>query len=390
MDKYGKWEVIRDLGEGGQGRVFLVKDTSKTGETEQRLSKIRQSIFSMHSIQPLEDAEKATVDLVEAIASSVNPPDHSTLGALKILHKPKEQSGFEKALERMKQEVDALQTLNHPNALRILDHNIKERWFVGEYHPGGTLWDRQEMFRGDMLRALTAFRPLVEAVVELHKAGRVHRDIKPHNVFIAVDGRLVLGDFGIVFFDDPYRTRVTDTYENVGSRDWMPGWAVGMRIEDTTPAFDVFGRGKLLWAMLSGRSVLPLWYLHKRAYELEEMFPKDDSIKWARPILDRCIVENEEQYLRSAADLLVEIDMVLPALDRHGQVVAEGVERRCNVCGLGRYASIANESITDIHNFGLNPSGNSSFKIFTCSNCGHVELFHIGNRNSKPFAWKKV
>jgi serine/threonine-protein kinase len=219
----------------------------------------------------------------------------------------------------MKQEIETLHSISHPNIIQILAHNVAERWFVGEYHPGGTLSNHPGLFQGDLLRALTAFRPLVHAVAELHKGRRVHRDIKPHNVFIAADDRLVLGDFGIVFFDDSSRTRITDTYENVGSRDWMPGWAHGMRIEDTTPAFDVFCLGKLLWAMVSGRRVLQLWYHHKSQFELEAMFPADESIKWARVILDRCIVEEEKDCLKSAGELLREIDTVLPAIYRHAQ-----------------------------------------------------------------------
>ena len=275
MENYGKWESVKELGEGGQGKVYLSRDTKKTGDREQRLADIKQSVASLSTAQHYETQRKTAEALVEAISLlSPNTVDPSSLGALKVLHKPKQENGYDKALERMRQEVAILQQLDHPNILRILDHSVEERWFVGEYHAKGTLWDHKERFKGDMLGALTAFKPLVEAVVELHKANRVHRDIKPHNVFIAADGRLVLGDFGIVFFDDPDHTRVTDTYENVGSRDWMPMWATGMRIENTRPTFDVFGLGKLLWAMLSGRSLLPLWYHHRRAYELEEMFLK--------------------------------------------------------------------------------------------------------------------
>ena len=41
--------------------------------------------------------------------------------------------------------------------------------------------------------------------------------------------------------------RITETFENVGSRDWMPGWAMGM-LADVKPNFDVFSLGKLLWS----------------------------------------------------------------------------------------------------------------------------------------------
>jgi serine/threonine protein kinase len=390
MEKRGKWESIKELGEGGQGKVYLSRDTTIAGDREQRLADIKQSIAGLAGAQHYETQRKTAEALVDAISLlSPNTVDASSLGALKVLHKPKQENGYDKALERMRQEVTILKQLQHPNILKILDHSIEERWFVGEYHANQTLWDHKERFKGDMLGALTAFKPLVEGVVELHKANRVHRDIKPHNVFIAADGRLVLGDFGIVFFDDPDHTRVTNTYENVGSRDWMPMWAAGMRIEDTRPTFDVFGLGKLLWAMLSGRSLLPLWYHHKRAYELEEMFPKEESIKWARIILDRCIVEDEDNCLSSASQLLELVDEVLHAVKRHGQVVGERIERRCRVCGQGRYELVINEDTTSLRNFGLSPAGVSTFKVFKCSRCGHVELFHFDDPKSKPMAWNK-
>ena len=86
----------------------------------------------------------------------------------------------------------------------------------------------------------------------MHGKGLVHRDIKPENIFVDESEQLVLGDFGLVFFMDRDRTRLSDAYENVGSTDWMPGWATRMRIEEIKPSFDVFSLGKTIWSMVLG------------------------------------------------------------------------------------------------------------------------------------------
>lgn len=390
MNKYGKWEVIKELGGGGQGKVYLAKDTKRTGDTEHRLEEIKTSISSLASAQTHETQMKMGRLLAEAL-SYLMPKDigPEALGALKVLHEPREKGGYDKAKERMNREVDSLSRVEHPNILRILDHNLEEGWFVSEYHETGPLAAQPSLFKGDMLRTLETFYPLVEGVAMLHSAGIVHRDIKPQNVFLAADNRLVLGDLGIVFFSDSAHTRITDSYESVGSTDWMPQWAMGMRIEDVRPTFDVFSLGKLFWAMLSGRGFLRLWYHHDPQFELEKMFPRDESILWARTILDKCIVEHERDCLQDAARLLILVSDALNSVKRHAQVVAQGVARRCEVCGLGQYTCIADENTTTIRNFGLEPRGVSSFKIFTCSHCGHVQMFHVPDTRSKPRAWEK-
>ena len=389
MAKYGKWETIEELGGGGQGTVYLVKDTEKAGGTERRLEDIKKAIGSLASAQTHQTQIDMANLLVDAITHlTPKQVDASALGALKALHEPRDKKGYEKAKERMKREVDALSRINHPNVLKILDHNLEEGWFVGEYHPRGPLSAQPSLFKGDMLRTLETFYPLVDGVATLHSDGIVHRDIKPQNVFLSTDNNLVLGDLGIVFFSDAARTRITDSYESVGSTDWMPQWAMGMRIEDVRSTFDVFSLGKLLWAMLSGRGFLRLWYHHDPQFELEKMFPGDESILWARHILDKCIVEHEKHCLQDAGRLLIFVNDALHAVKRHAQIVADGIPRRCEICSFGQYECIADENHTKIRNFGLEPRGVSSFKVFTCSHCRHVQMFHIPDPKSKPTAWR--
>jgi serine/threonine protein kinase len=314
---------------------------------------------------------EAAERVVNAILQLGTRDDPKNCGALKVIHSPENPAEYDKQLDRMKRELAALHSQSHPAIIKILDEKLEERWFVTEYFAGGPLSDNLGLYRGKFLEALRAFRPLVEGVAEMHNKNLVHRDIKPENVFVSASGSPVLGDFGLVYFMDDDRSRVSDTYENVGSRDWMPGWAMGMRLAEVRPSFDVFSLGKLLWSMVSGRAKLRLWYLHSPDFELEAMFPGDPDIRWARYILDRCIVEDEKDCLADARQLLVKVDKVLMALGRHSQVVHDGVKRICRVCGVGNYSEVTGQKSQAL-------SGPGGLRIFECGNCGHAELFRQG------------
>ena len=74
----------------------------------------------------------------------------------------------------------------------------------------------------------------------------------------------------------------------------MAPWAnVPERLEDVRDSFDVFPLGKVLWAMISGKRQLPLWYHRRPEYDLERLFPKDPSMRVVNSILDQCVVEEE-------------------------------------------------------------------------------------------------
>ena len=168
---------------------------------------------------------------------------------------------------------------------------------VTALQPGRTLADSLQSYSGKPLEALRAFRPLIAAVAALHEVGVVHRDIKPGNIFVADDGHLVLGDFGIAFFEDG-RERLTETFERVGTRDWMAPWAnLGVRIDDVKPTFDVFPLGKVLWCMVSGQRLLPLWYFDDQKYNqyrLTTLLPGVPHLDTINDILRRCVVQHEE------------------------------------------------------------------------------------------------
>ena len=247
MDYRQRWHIIEPLGEGGQGKVYRVLDDSKFRVDDVLSPSIQNSIASFSGILTPEKRRENLESFRKAILDFIRMEDPDNQGALKILHEPKEARDANLAKTRIREEIEAMFSISHPNLLKILDHDPDSKWFVSEIHTKGTLINNKSRFAGDFIGALKAFRPLVEGVAKLHEAGFVHRDIKPENVFLGSQDNLILGDFGLVFFNDPQRTRVSGTWENVGSRDWMPPWAMSMRIEEIKPTFDVFCLGKLLW-----------------------------------------------------------------------------------------------------------------------------------------------
>ncbi|MCY2986920.1 MAG: hypothetical protein NTY19_03520 [Planctomycetota bacterium] len=93
------------------------------------------------------------------------------------------------------------------------------------------------------------------------------------------------------------------------------------------------------------------------------------------PLLAKCVVEHERDCLTSATDLLQEIDKCLAVINNNADVIADGVERTCKVCGLGRYELAVNRSKTAMHNFGF-MGCSDDFRVFKCGACGHIQFFH--------------
>lgn len=389
MQYENRWEKIETIGAGGQGEVFRVFDKHKVSSNVTAIvSAIGAALRSNTRIKIDQGIEEQIRKGITGIVRDENPINH---GALKILHSPNEARNFEDAEERLNRELKAMQQADHPNLLKIVDHNADEKWFVSKYYPSGTLKDRSGWFTGQVERTLTAIRPIVDGVAALHEKGFVHRDIKPENIFVDESEQLILGDFGLVHFTDRDHTRLSDTVENVGSRDWMPPWAIGMRLEEVRPSFDVFSLGKTIWSMVSTKPIFPFWDHRKESFDVQRMFPRSPQMEFLNRLLDKCIVENEGDCWPDASWLRVRIDDTLRALELGADPIGD-FNRPCRVCGFGVYnlfEDITNEKRDRTKRFGLNPEGSTGFKIFICDYCGHVQLFFSEDRNKplNPRAW---
>lgn len=384
MDYSKTWKIIEFLGKGGQGEVHRAIKLDVNKNIKNPINVALKDVISNATNH--EGRQESYDRFYEALSEMIKIHDSSQQGALKVLHKPEDARDGDLAQERIVREIKAMSDYTHPNLIRILDADPDSAWYVSQFYPNGTLWDKRELLKGNFLKALKAIRPLVEAVAMLHKKGYVHRDIKPHNIFLNSNNDLILGDFGLVYFSDIEHTRISASIENVGSRDWMPPWAMGIRLENVKPNFDVFSLGKLLWFMVSAKPILQLWYFKKDRFNVEKLFPDSHNIRFANPLFEKCIVEEEENCLKDAGELLKEIDKTISIIEIGADIINLSIERPCKVCGIGKYQLKVNDNQIDAREFGFNDVARK-MKIFTCSHCGNVQLFSYLKR--PPDAWQK-
>src|SRR4051794_26426612 len=146
----------------------------------------------------------------------------------------------------------AARVSDHPHVVTIYDIGEFEdtAFIVMEYLPGGTLADK--LRSGEPIPRPTAVRWLSEAASALdhaHKAGIVHRDVKPANLLLDANGRLAVADFGIARMASD--ANVTSTGIVLGTAAYLsPEQALGL---PATAASDRYSFAVVAYELLTGR-----------------------------------------------------------------------------------------------------------------------------------------
>lgn len=306
-------------------------------------------------------------------------PTESLEGLKRFIIPPDNKIEEAKAVGRLESEVSALKGLDdNLGVLKLLHSNIPGRIIVTEFHPRGTLDRHLEIYKGDVLAALEAFLPLVDALRGIHQQRAIHRDIKTENIFVATSGRLVLGDFGIVFLQDGTE-RLTTTYERVGSHDWMAPWANRKeKIERSkvSTALDIFPLAKVLWSMIAGRNGFPFWEYDRDENNLEKQFPDDPAMPLVnKRILSKRIVRDENQCDGSADSLRANVQELIAHLKIGLGHKPDGASAwSCGVCGRGTYQATGLKHQLQGYRPG-SPEQGINLSAYICDHCGHAELF---------------
>ncbi|MEU3347412.1 protein kinase [Streptomyces sp. NPDC006700] len=163
------------------------------------------------------------------------------------------ESDQEVLLARTRAEARAAARINHSAVVTV--HDVLEHdgrpWIVMELVEGRSLADAlKERDRMDPAEAARIGLWVLRALRAAHAAGVLHRDVKPGNVLLGEDGRVLLTDFGIAQIEGD--TTITRTGEVVGSVDYLAPERV--RGHDPGPASDLWALGATLYTAVEGLS----------------------------------------------------------------------------------------------------------------------------------------
>jgi serine/threonine protein kinase len=262
-----RYRVLRQLGKGGLGAVWLARD-ERTGR-EVALKQLEQAA-----------------------------PD---------------------ALARFKHEFRALQEVHHPSLVRLdalFEHD--GRWLIAMEHVPGR--DLLEVTRGTGSCEVVVLREilvqLVGALCVLHEAGFVHREISPQNVRITAEGRAVLLDFGLV---QPQRSFLLAS--GVAAMRYMPPEQIeGAALDGSA---DVYALGACVYHALTGEPPFEALTVEQLLRGKKEGRPVP-PYAWGAPVADDLerlcmrMLERDSKIRPSIASIRSALEPKAPPLGRRG------------------------------------------------------------------------
>ncbi|AHG88777.1 protein kinase [Gemmatirosa kalamazoonensis] len=213
--RIGPFAVVRELGRGGMGTVYLAERAD--GQFEQTVA-------------------------LKLIRRGMDTPE---------------------ARRRFLTERQILARLNHPHIAGLVDGGVSDDgrlWFAMEYVDGTPITRHADDRALGIDARLRLFRDAADAVGHAHRSLVVHRDLKPSNVLVTADGVVKLLDFGIARLLGGDVAPADEPVTRTGVRLLTPEYAAPEQVrgEGVTTVTDVYALGALLYELLTGRRAQPL------------------------------------------------------------------------------------------------------------------------------------
>src|SRR5207249_6272872 len=204
LGELGDYELLEEIGRGGQGVVFRARQKSLNRTVALKVISLGQWASKAH-------------------------------------------------LKRFRREAEAAASLNHPSIVPI--YEVGERdgscYFSMKFIEGGQLDEVSRRAPVSIRQAVELIAKVARTVHYAHEHGILHRDIKPGNILIDATGEPHLTDFGIARLVETEST-VTRTMEVMGTPSYMaPEQARGQN-EQLTRETDVYGLGAVFYQLLTG------------------------------------------------------------------------------------------------------------------------------------------
>src|SRR3954466_2617176 len=234
--------------------------------------------------------------------------------AIKLMHR--DISTDPDQLERFRREARSAPSLNHPHVVTVIDAGEHEGapYIVFEYVEGETLKDR--IRRMGMLPVPEAVAYAIEigrALSAAHSARLVHRDVKPQNVLIDMEGRAKVTDFGIARSMEAQG--LTATGRVLGTTDYVsPEQALGHPVTEQS---DIYSLGIVLYEMLVGE--VPFQADTQVAVAMKHVREPLPDVQRRRPevsaalaaVVDRAPAKETQRRYATVPDMLHDLEEVL-------------------------------------------------------------------------------
>jgi serine/threonine protein kinase len=304
-----------------------------TGDTASDMFKTGETFGPYRLLRRIGEGGMGSVWLAESTDSAVKLPVALKLPRLGT----QVTSGYLK--ERFERERVILGALNHPNIARLFEAGIAKNgqpFLALEYINGETLIAHCNEKRLPIKERLGLFVQVLKALQYAHSNLIIHRDLKPSNILVTQTGEVKLLDFGIAKLLDTDSLHAHETaLTELGGRAMTPDYASPEQIrgDALTTASDVYSAGVLLYELLTGKR--PYKLKRGSRAELEEAILNNDVSRPSTMIVDGFATDTSGSTNRVKRTLSGDLDtIVLKALkkkpeDRYtsAQALQEDLER---------------------------------------------------------------